>query len=473
MMMGNVMIIDDSTVDRKIIKQVLEKNLTDVKLYEMENGRNLTEKLRGNDIELCILDILMPEKDGFQILKEMKMEPSLSDIPVIVCTGINDKEAVEKALALGAFDYFSKPLSEEVLKISLPLKTKNALALMKRNKEFIFLSYHDTLTGLCNRRYCEEEMKRLDIESNLPISIIIGDVNGLKLTNDAFGHDAGDKLLYKIASIMKKECRKEDIVCRYGGDEFVILLPGTSCANAQQISERIIMRCKMEKGDPIKPSISLGFAAKEETDQRLLDVFGAAEDIMYNNKLAESKSIRSTIITSLQNDLYERSIEKKEQSSRLVILTQKFSEVLGLSEDKIRNLKLLAVLHDIGITGIPDNMILKNGEAGTEDRNIMKNHCEIGYRIASSSSDLAHIAGDILSHHEHWDGSGYPQGLSGESIPYNSRVIAILDTYDTLLNEKDNKNYISREAVVEYFKQEAGKCFDPFLIERFLEILEY
>lgn len=472
-MMGNVMIIDDSTVDRKIIKQVLEKNLTDVRLFEMENGRNLSEELRGKDIELCILDILMPEKNGFEILKEMKMEPTLSDIPVIVCTGINDKEAVEKALALGAFDYFSKPLSEEVLKISLPLKTKNALALMKRNKEIIFLSCHDTLTGLCNRRGCEEEMKRLDIESNLPISIIIGDVNGLKLTNDAFGHDAGDKLLYKIASIMKNECRKEDIVCRYGGDEFVILLPGTSCAEAQQISERIITRCKKEKGNPIKPSISLGFAAKEEMDQRLQDVFGAAEDIMYNNKLAESKSIRSTILTSLQNDLYERSIETKEQSSRLVELTQKLGEALGLAEDKIRNIKLLAVLHDIGITGIPDHIISQNSKPGTEEWNVMKNHCEIGYRIASSSSDLAHIAGDILSHHEHWDGSGYPQGLAGESIPYNARIIAILDTYDTLMNEKNNQNSETTEAVVEYFRQEAGKCFDPVLTERFLEILEY
>ncbi|MGB8450747.1 MAG: HD domain-containing phosphohydrolase [Anaerocolumna sp.] len=433
---------------------------------------NLNEELRDNDIELCILDILMPEKNGFQILQEMKLEPALSDIPVIVCTGINDKSAIERALSLGAFDYFSKPLTEEAMKISLPLKTKNALALMKRNKEIIFLSYHDTLTGLCNRRYCEEAMERLDTENNLPFSIIVGDVNGLKLTNDAFGHEAGDKLLYKISVIIQSECRKDDVVSRFGGDEFVMLLPKMSHAEAQKIVSGIRERCSREKGDPIKPSISLGLAAKEEKDQSIFDVYEAAEDIMYNNKLVESKSIRSSIITSLQNDLYKRSNETEEHSSRLIELSHKLGEAIGLSEDKIRNLELLALLHDIGITGIPDSILSKNNSLDSEEWNTMKSHCEIGYRIASSSSDLAHIAGDILSHHEHWDGSGYPQGLSGENIPLNGRIMAILDTYDSMVCGKYSERRLSREEALNLIKNESGKSFDPAVTEKFLMLMK-
>lgn len=421
---------------------------------------------------MCILDILMPEKNGFQILKEIKTEPVLCDIPVIICTGINDKTAIETALALGAFDYFSKPLTEEAMKISLPLKTKNALALMKRNKEIIYLSYHDTLTGLYNRRFLEEEMKRLDTKANLPFSIMIGDVNGLKLTNDAFGHDAGDKLLYKITAIMKEECRKRDVIARYGGDEFVILMPGTKYKEAKRIMDKIMMRCSGEQGEPIKPSISLGFAAKEDTEQKIGDIFGIAEDIMYNNKMAESKKIKNSIIMSLQQDLYKRTFESEEHSSRFIEMVQKLGEAMGFSEEKIRNLKLLALLHDIGMIGILKGIPQNNKNSGQKAGNKLKKHCEIGYRIASSSTEIAHIAGDILSHHEHWDGTGYPQGLAGDNIPCNARIISVVDTYDSLVYGKSSQAKMTKNEALTLIRKEAGKSFDPVIVESFLKLME-
>ena len=181
----------------------------------------------------------MPGKNGFQILEEMKLDPDLMDIPVIVCTGVEDDRGIEKALTLGAYDFFSKPFSKEVMQISLPLKVKNAIEFMKRNKDIKYLSYHDKLTGLKNRRFFEEEITRMDTERNLPISIIMGDVNGLKLINDAFGHSKGDELLQKAAAVMKRTCRKDDLVARWGGDEFVIFLPRTEQEEAEQIVNRI------------------------------------------------------------------------------------------------------------------------------------------------------------------------------------------------------------------------------------------
>lgn len=168
-MTNNIMIIDDSPLDSKFIRQILEKKLHNIKIFEAEDGLNINEKLVSSKIHMCILDIKVPLKDGLQILKDMKRDPFVMDIPVIVCTGIKDKQAIEKALTLGAYDYCSKPLSEEAMKTSLPLKVKNALELMKRNTEISYLSYHDFLTELYNRRFFEEEIKRLNTIVNLPI----------------------------------------------------------------------------------------------------------------------------------------------------------------------------------------------------------------------------------------------------------------------------------------------------------------
>ncbi len=467
-MMGNIMIIDDSPIERKIIGKAITKRLQDVNIFEAESGLDIQEKLLKNNIHVCILDIIMPIKDGFEILEEIKEDSNLMDIPIIVCTGISNKQAIEKALSLGAFDYFSKPLSEEAMKISLPLKVKNAIDLMKRKEEIIYLGYHDKLTGLYNRRYSEEEMRRLDTERNLPISLIMGDVNGLKLTNDAFGHEAGDKLLKKIADIIKSVCRKDEIVARIGGDEFLIVLPKTNSIDAQNILDRIKSKCDNEKEDPIKPSISFGYSVKENTHQNIMNAYKIAEDKMYNNKLTESKSIRSSIIATLINILHERSPKIATHSKRLKELCNEIGKELGLTIEQIYNLKLLAVLHDIGLTAVPDYLIDKNTKLTLEEGNIFRSHSEIGYRIANSLSNIVPIASDILSHHENWDGSGYPQGLKGNNIPLNSRIISILDTYDLMVNEEKR---VSKNEALEFIKNHSGSYFDPKIVDAFLKAL--
>ena len=252
-MAGNIMIIDDSPLDRKIIRQVLEKNLNDTHFFETENGLDIVDKLLLNTIDVCILDIMMPIKNGFQVLRELRAHPKLMDVPVIVCTGTDDRQAIEKSLSLGAYDYFAKPLSEEAMKISLPLKVQNAVKFMKRKEEIIHLSYYDNLTGLYNRRFWEEELKRLDNKRHLPLSLIVGDVNGLKLTNDAFGHSVGDKLLIKIADIIKASCHNDEVIARVGGDEFLIVLPKTDIKSAQTVIEKITSACNQEASDPINP----------------------------------------------------------------------------------------------------------------------------------------------------------------------------------------------------------------------------
>ncbi|MBM7616360.1 sensor domain-containing diguanylate cyclase [Alkaliphilus hydrothermalis] len=166
-----------------------------------------------------------------------------------------------------------------------------------------YLSYHDKLTGLFNRAYFEDSLTRLDTEEHLPISIIIGDVNGLKLTNDTFGHLEGDRLLIKIAEIIKNSCRKEDVVARWGGDEFAVILHNTPEERAKSICQEIKRRCEEAEEDPIKISISLGYGTKISVEEEINEIIKKAEEQMYKNKIIESKNLRSQMFASLRENL--------------------------------------------------------------------------------------------------------------------------------------------------------------------------
>ena len=344
----------------------------------------------------------------------------------------------------------------------------------KQSEEKIrYLSFHDSLTGLYNRAYFEEEMKRLDTRRQLPISIIVGDVNGLKLSNDAFGHHTGDELLKVAAECIKKSCRKEDIISRWGGDEFLILLPTVTETDVQRVCDRIMNECENYDELPFKISISLGDATKVDESQDLGEILKAAEDKMYKNKLMSGKSIRNSIITSLKTTLYENSFETEEHSGRMTQLCKKFGEVLELPKSKIEELVVLAALHDIGKVAIPDEILSKPGKLTTEEMNQVKKHPEIGYRIAKSCPEISHVAEGILSHHERWDGEGYPNRLKGEKIPYESRIIAIIDSYDVMISDRPYKKRMSQEDAVKELRRCSGSQFDACLVDKFIGLLNH
>lgn len=468
-MNSNIMIIDDSPPDRKFIRLVLEKRLDNIHVFEAEDGLNINEKLVSNKIHMCTLDIMMPRKDGFQVLMDMKKDPRVMDVPVIVCSGIEDNEAIEKALTLGAYDYFSKPLSEEAMRTSLPLKVRNAIELTKRNNKISYLSYHDCLTELYNRRFCEEEIRRLDTQRNLPFSIIVGDINGLKLVNDTFGHDEGDELLKKAAVAIQDSCRKGDIVARWGGDEFIILMPRTKKEEVEEIVRRIKNKYTEEHVNGIHVSISFGWATKQTIDEEITKVFKCAEDDMYRNKTFENESVRSDRINTIIDTLHEKNPREEMHSKRVSEICQQIGKEIGLSEIEVRKLKIGGLLHDIGKIAIEEGILNKLGKPTEQEWVEIKRHPEIGYRILSSSHETLELAECILSHHERWDGTGYPKGLKGEAIPRIARIIAIADSYDAMTNERPYRKSLREEIVMEEIINNAGVQFDPEISRIFIE----
>ena len=340
-----------------------------------------------------------------------------------------------------------------------------------REEKIQYLSYHDALTGVYNRAFFQESLNRLNTAENLPLSIIVGDVNGMKLFNDAFGHMEGDKVLIKIADILKQCCRQDDIVTRIGGDEFSILLPNTDSQAAKTSADKIRAAC--EKNNSIDsiicPDIALGFATKSNTHESFDEIIVLAEDIMYRRKLLESQSLRSSILASIKSTMFEKSNETKEHAERLATLSKKIGLAIGLSEDKIDELELAATLHDIGKISIDQNILTKEEKLSNDDWRKIKKHPEVGYRIASSCPELRHIADYILCHHERWDGLGYPQGLSGEDIPIISRIISIADAYDAITEDRSYRKSLSRENALKEIMCNAGTQFDPAIAKTFVD----
>ncbi len=332
------------------------------------------------------------------------------------------------------------------------------------------LHYTDSLTGLANRRYFEENLKAFDNMDYLPISIVIGDLNGLKLINDVFGYKTGDDLLKEMSRLLLNSCGPEDLVIRWGGDEFLLLLPNSNAKATEHICQKINWQCQETAFVPIRPSIALGYAIKESASQNISEAIKIADERMYRNKLLKNNSSRNAIISSLQNTLFERSYETEQHAERLKTLAFEMGRKIGLASNQMDDLALLATLHDIGKLAIPEEILSKPGSLSPKEWTVMKKHPTIGHRIIKAIPDLAHIAEAILAHHERWDGSGYPLGLQQAEIPLISRILSIVDSYDAMTNKRVYHEAISPEKALKEITRCAGSQFDPDLVKVFLEI---
>ncbi len=340
--------------------------------------------------------------------------------------------------------------------------------LEKAEKRIKYLKFHDSLTELYNRTYMEQILGNIYRERHLPLNFIICDLNGLKLVNDAFGYMEGDMLLKRVARILKYCVRKEDIVARWGGDEFFILLPESTSREVEEVVNKIRGICSNTEGEKIPLNISTGVSTRYDSSQDFRKIIKEAENNMYKNKLLERKSIYNSIIISLERMLWEKSHETREHAERLKGLTVKLGECINMPQSKLDELVLLSSLHDIGKVAIPDSILLKKGRLNSDEWKIIKRHPEIGYNIAKSTPHISMIADDILAHHEWWDGNGYPQGLKGEKIPVNSCITSIVDAYDVMIMGRPYKEPVSVEEARDELERCSGKQFNPFLVDKFL-----
>ncbi|MCR3921482.1 MAG: PAS domain S-box protein [Firmicutes bacterium] len=338
-------------------------------------------------------------------------------------------------------------------------------------KKLQYYSMNDILTGLYNRSYFEEEMKRLNHSRFLPLSVITCDVDGLKLINDSLGHPKGDELLQAAATVLRSSFRAWDAISRIGGDEFAVILPNTDSETAQKIVRRLADELdSYNKSNPAYHlSLSIGFATGTLP---LQEVFIEADNSLLRNKMYQSGNAKHHFTKALLVLLSERDFINEGHGERLESLAIAMADAINLSTMEKEQLIMLAKFHDIGKVGISDRILFKPSTLTKEEMQEMKRHAEIGYRIAQSSPEISHIANYILHHHEWWNGQGYPFGLRGEDIPKLSRILAIIDAYDAMSNHRPHRKALTQQEVIHQLTLSSGKQFDPYLLRYFFEIIQ-
>lgn len=607
------LIIDDVYNNLITMKALVLESFPDAKVEIAQDGKLGLIVAKAFQPDVILLDILMPNRDGFEVCRSLKADPDLEDIPVLFVTALkSDKENRLKALACGGEAFLAKPIDEVELYVQLrsmlKIRRKNQIEkakterlqelvaartselhemkekykrmlddlpalvceylpdatltyvnkgysrffgeskeeivgkkflefidpelrskairsmtflspeqsanvtvdMMERNGEkvwtewrnraifdehgnavqhysiglditerkkaeqrLVFLGYHDYLTGLYNRRFFEEEMKRLDRARNLPLTIVMADVNGLKLVNDSFGHLEGDQLLKNVAASMRNGFRADDILARIGGDEFAVILPNTCMDTAEQIVMRAKEQVKQFSDTRILHSVSFGFATKTSEEEDLHEVFTAAENIMYRHKVYESASMRSKIVGLIMNSLFEKSKREMDHSRRVGELAAAIAAKMSFTDEEIEEIRIAGFVHDIGKIGVQEKILNKDGRLTIQEWVEMKKHPEAGRRILSSVDEFKALADLVVAHHERWDGKGYPNGLRAEEIPIEARIITVADSYDAMTSERTYRSSMNRDKAIEEIKKNAGRQFDPVVVEAFLSLEEF
>lgn len=370
-------------------------------------------------------------------------------------------------------EYFVKPKTSNGTLLGGILTFADMTKRKAKQAEINHLMFHDPLTGSFNHIKFEKLKVAYDNEKSLPLSIIMGDINGLRRINQHYGHYEGDQLLKAVTTILRENIPKNAHIARYGEDEFSVLLPNADSTqvswNIEKIQDAIREYNNQIGDDQAAINLALGSETKCTMDFDIQKVINKAQDNMDKQKMLNHDSMRNTLLSSIKTTLLARSKFTEEHAERLVTLSKRVGEKMELSPYQMDELALLAELHDVGKIGIDDAILNKPGKLTDAEMAEMKKHSFIGYQIIKSIQGLDDIALPILHHHERSDGKGYPDGLTRYDIPLLSRIIAVVDAHDAMTQDRPYRKAMTQEEAIDEIKKNSGTQFDPEIVAFFLE----
>ena len=349
----------------------------------------------------------------------------------------------------------------------------------------------DPLTGLGNRRRFDE---RLDDEvppsgPASPVSVCLLDVDGLKRINDLYGHPIGDLALTAVGARLASSGE----AFRLGGDEFALLLPGVEAGEARLLVELVLVDLALEAGLDDQLKVSGGIAAYPRDGETPQDLVDRADEALYHSKrhapgnvsvrsadglelhalVADSPTDMATRLqaaTSLARAVDPRAEPGGSHSESVGRLAARIGARLGYDVEQCELLELAGRLHDLGKVAIPDEILEKPGSLAPDERRVLERHPKVGSNMLTSLG-LGAISGWVLHHHEWWDGTGYPAGLTGEAIPLPARILAVADTFDALISEHGYGTRLSQAQALTELERGAGTQFDPAVVEALVAVL--
>lgn len=392
------------------------------------------------------------------VIKKRKRVEIASNTILIDCNG--NKRHIEDS---------ASPIHDKEGKlIGVVIVFRDVTEQKNREKEILHISYHDYLTDIPNRRYFQKSLDALDNNESYPLGIVLMDLNGLKVVNDAYGHSHGNIVLKRVAKILNEVKTSSDIIARIGGDEFAMLCPNSNEEGIQIRLEKIKELLSLERIGNIEFSLAMGHTFKTATDQKIRDVLREAEDLMYKHKIIAGKSTKNKAIMSILQTLTEKFHEEKIHAERVAKYCRMIGEKMGLRTDEVNELELAGMLHDIGKISIPDAILQKPSKLNKDEMEQMQQHTMSGYQILRAADDYSNLAEYAMSHHERIDGQGYPNGLKGSSIPLFARIISVADAFEAMTSDRCYREALSLNNALNELKENAGTQFDEDVVQCFV-----
>ncbi len=385
---------------------------------------------------------------------------------------------------------------EELLE-SIGIEIGTALEHAKQHADALAAADRDSVTNLLNHRAVHQRLDRLfneTKEAERSLAIMMVDLNNFKLFNDTYGHVTGDQVLKKVAKVLGEECDPSMLTARYGGDEFMVVLPDASAEKAHMLATKIRTRlhsegfCRATDDRTVPISLSFGIACYPNDGQSRHELLTIADSNLYQAKNTDegivftsesqrtnrelraeaSFGVLDALITAVDNkDRYTR-----KHSEDVTEYALWMADELGLSEETMRTLRIGGLLHDVGKIGVPDEILRKPGRLTPEEFENMKRHPRLGELIVGGIPGMESILDAVRSHHERWDGTGYPDQLSGEDIPFMGRLLAVADAFSAMTTDRPYRKGMEFSVALEEIRANIGTQFDPTMAQAFINACE-
>lgn len=513
-----------SDKQRKIL--VIDDSMTNLMLLKAHlSNMGLLPLLAGNAIEginlaieqkpdVILLDVMMPEIDGFETCRRLKADSRTSSIPIIFVSAKDQSEDKISGLKMGAIDYVTKPFNKGELQARIGI----VLQMMELQEKLFRQANTDELTQLANRRHFFTVLDRELIQAKIrggSLAVMMFDVDHFKKINDTYGHQAGDKILQQVGKILRESIYPLDIAARYGGEEFVVVMPGIPVSDAAQRAQKLIKIIDESHwevgGKEISVTCSAGVAVFDGSDR--IDPYGLirmADDALYAAKnrgrncvvsysdisqQAVVKTHESNDFRELQSKISSLAMQVRQQTLGIVqsftkalvgkdpyhashmenvkIYAQAIGRKMDVSQVLVEQLGVCAVLHDLGKIIIPNEILYKQGQLDGDELKIMLRHPLVSAEILAPIGVFSQEIIIIRHHHENFDGTGYPNGLVGKNIPIGSRILAVANVFDAMTSVKPwNQTPKNGNEALNEIVSFAGSQFDPEVVEAFKKVYE-